>query len=164
MDTLVNIVAYSVGGLVAYMLLVNRLNHFLRPFRMDLAERGGRILANPGLAEAERDFLTFALDNAFNSRLVPVAALVLPFALAISAIKGTGPEDRRLGVSEARVVAFKALGSMAASNPLFGLIILLELVVFALVLLMIGRTTRGFQRIIVATLGRLGHSQSHSHP
>lgn len=67
-------------SLIAYLALKARLNRLAQPLRIQLAEVGERLLAEPGLPPARRNMIEFELEGAFGrSWKWLVAFAAIPF-------------------------------------------------------------------------------------
>jgi hypothetical protein len=71
------------GGLVVYAIAMRRLQRAVQPLRIELAEKGERLLASNYLSRDAKEHVRFLLDSAFGLRLV---LLVCLFSMPIFAI------------------------------------------------------------------------------
>jgi len=129
-------------GLV-YPVLMRALAAWVRPSRMELADLGRRLLARGDLPTAVEDGIRSDLHAATSARrmalyalVLPVMAIVVPIVLRASTAGGelreiarvaergdTGPDFRRF--------VQLALLSQAVANPLFTVIVALEVALIA---------------------------------
>ncbi len=120
---------------VGYMLLLRRLADVVQPIRLDIAEVGEKLLAS-SISERRKAQVAFYLDNAFNGLVLPLACLLLPAFFIVALIKIVTKskwEYPTVGNDERKISGLFTI-SVAAANPVFALVFLLELVIFMPVL------------------------------
>lgn len=134
-------------GLLLYPLILWRLNRFVEEDRMMLAQEGEMLLAEPDVSDELRSVVSWMLDNAYNGWMAVRVALLLPIA-AVLAVVG-----QRKAITDNKYYAqYRRLDrlftrSIYAANPFFAAICLLEWLVIAFVVLIIGRSRLVLQRI-----------------
>lgn len=126
------------GGLVAASYIHRRLMQAAQPLRLELAEKGELLLANPKLSKYERLFVTALLDSAFSNWTffviaifaVPVVAifLVVNPARLSSSMNRLLPQDNEL---KAMIADLSKLHDRITfyNHPIFMLIIEFELLI-----------------------------------
>jgi hypothetical protein len=123
--------------LCAFVWLRNRLSAAIQPKRLELAQRGETLLANPALNAEAKSYVRFLLDHAFGMRmflifgLFMIPAIVLIIILKIKT-KGIREIDLHSSISnkEARLdlIEFEKLHEDItwANNPLIQTVIEIE--------------------------------------
>jgi len=71
------------GTLVVYAIAIRRLQIAVQPLRIELAEKGERLLSSNDLSKDAKDHVRFLLDSAFGLRRVLLACLFLMPIFAI---------------------------------------------------------------------------------
>jgi hypothetical protein len=131
----------------AYLFVLRRLADVAQPYRLELAELGEQLLAEPCSPERKQQ-ASFYLDNAFKGWIAPFAALVLPFAAVTVLIRSDrrpalNPDDRRMSLLFGL--------SVFAANPLFGTVLAVELFVVTLCLALVLRQHAFANALLVLT-------------
>lgn len=88
------IVVYAVGAWAAYSFLRYRLLQAMQSSRLEFAERGERLLANPVLSNHHRAVLEFMLEHAYSRGVLVWAILVSPFAMLVMTFNRTYREKQ----------------------------------------------------------------------
>jgi hypothetical protein len=137
-----------------YPLLIWRLNRYMRPRRVRLAELGAALSRDKRLSETERASIHAMLDNAVSAFTAIGVMLVVPIAgttvLARRAILGrpSRPAWRETDAGATHDEFVKLyFTSISAANPACGLILWLELGVFVVLALLVGATSNLMQDI-----------------
>jgi hypothetical protein len=130
------------GGTCVYALILRRIADLAQPLRLQLAREGEWLLGNPWSREDEQ-VIRFMLDNAFNPLPMVVASIGLPIAIAVALVKAIAGKDqlpkttnRELRNRQVKVSGLFALSSFAA-NPVFGLIVLCEVLILGSILVLL---------------------------
>lgn len=114
---------------VAYLVLYRRLADMVQPVRLELAEIGERLLAS-SINERRKGQVSFCLDNAFNGLIMPIAAFIFPlcvFSTLIDIATKRRKMDVHVGDSEKKLTVLFII-SAAAANPIFALLVTVELI------------------------------------
>lgn len=124
-------VSFVVIGAAVYVFLARRLADLVQPLRLRLAREGEALLAS-SLDPDDARQVRFWLDNAFSA--VPAAIFVMMFPMLmtntlIGRLLGKHPKPLRSGAAMRRL-SLLFMASAFAANPLFGVIALLELILF----------------------------------
>jgi hypothetical protein len=108
-----------------YVLLLRRLAEIVQPFRLKMAEDGETLLAS-GLSERDEFQVRYYLDNAFSAKPMAAAAFMLPFFVLCDLVRSAlGRPPPRISLATSRLSFLFTLSAFAA-NPLFGIIVLVE--------------------------------------
>lgn len=79
------ILLYTAVSLILYIVACNRLLYLVQPLRIELAYLGEELLSRKDLAESEKGFIEFSLNNAYNRLLAWTAAIAFtPVVLFIA--------------------------------------------------------------------------------
>jgi hypothetical protein len=151
---------------VTYGLLLRRFATVAAPYRFQLAERGEKYLAlskNP----KEKNQIRFYLDNAFNPWIAIGASLALWIALFMVIMRSRDAEFVPTNEDEYDRICNLFTFSVFAANPLFGIIVALEIIVVTIVVLLaVGNFVlirRALIFMLEAQVRRLGVQQLHAH-
>jgi len=132
--------ALFVGIVAANLLLGAVFVRFLHPIREKMMEHAQHLLDRELLSDSERDALADVIDDATNpAEAIMIALLRMPRAIFLSVVdafqghlpKQAVTDDKLAHVS--RVIGLAFVLSLAA-NPIFGLIVLLELIILVVIL------------------------------
>jgi hypothetical protein len=147
-------VAVLVAISAVYILLLNRLARAAQPLRLKMAATGVRLIQSRSLSDGDRQSVIRALQHAYSvTPVIATAVSILPVAAFIIARGIVKPDARKQSLEMGKFSTQFILSSMATS-PIFGLIVLVELLLVALVLIVITGQL-GMMRAIVAALARL---------
>ena len=117
----------------------------MQPLRLELAERGEWLLANPRLPAYHRPILEFMLDNAYSGWVMVLSTVLIPIVFIEFVLR----PRRRAAMRAASNIADKEVRrefgcvdglffkSAIAANPLFACVVLVERVVLIAVLVLL---------------------------
>ena len=126
-----------------YLIIKNRLNAYLHPLRMRLAELGAERLADHSISDRDRSRIEFQLDNAYNGRIAWALVLLFPFFAARSLVESfIGVERSEASGSDDTAIMLLATMSVFATSPIALALFMIELLVFAVLFVPLGRSLR----------------------
>lgn len=141
------------------ILLQRRLDHWIQPVRMDMAEIGERLLEDDRLSARRKESVGVMLDTVYSGWMPVVIAIVLPFVVVGMAFDRKGREAaRRADPSDpdlkAELTGFEGMyiTSMLAQNIFVAPFIILEMILIALVLAIFGYSGKASNRALRAVL------------
>lgn len=131
---------YVFVAFTAYVWILNRLAKFAQPMRLKMAEDGFLALNDGSLTGDERRAVLLSLNLAFNPWPAVVAAFLFPWAAIYFLVRAliAGKSKIRQRSPIVANISWKFLLSSMAANPLFGLVLLVELLAFMGVLILLG--------------------------
>jgi hypothetical protein len=141
-------ILWAVALVLAYPLILWRLNGFVEPDRMRLAETGERLLQRSDLSREDRNMVEWMMGNAFNGWIAVAAVFAFPLAAVLMLLSGAWRE-RFLSRSSARSMEVKNEMAMIrrlffisifAANPLFGIAVITERLMISAVIAIFGNT------------------------
>jgi hypothetical protein len=112
---------------IAYGFVIRRLAEFMQGYRLRLAQEGEEYIIRCR-TQTERAQIRFYLDNALNPWLMIWTAVLLPSIMAMQLFKPENPDFEMTDPGTHNEIACLFLFSALAANPLFALIVLLEIV------------------------------------
>jgi len=149
------------AAFLLYLILKNRLNAFVHPLRMRLADLGAAALEDKGLSDRSKASVEFQLDNAYNGRVAWAFVLLLPFAAVKSLIDSIiGREKSEPSRGEETAIMVLATISVFATSPIAAFLFAIEVLLVAVLFLPLGGSMRIMERILEKAEGSW---QNHHH-
>lgn len=151
------------GAVILYGFCLRRLAEFAHPYRLKLAEIGEKYLAVCDDFEEKTEIL-FYLDNATNPWFLISASMLFPILLVWILIRSGNLERKHKDDTTYLKIIENFNISVFSANPLFGTIVILELVVFALISILIAGNIVKIRRAIMLLLQQKAgrHATAHS--
>ena len=114
---------------VGYLLLCRRLADMAQPIRLKIAETGERLLAS-SINDRRKSQVRFYLDNAFSGLIMPIVTLLLPLCCLVAFCEIITKQQHKamhMGDDEQKLSGFFVI-STAAANPIFALLVAIEVI------------------------------------
>jgi hypothetical protein len=143
------VVVLSLG----YAFTVRRLAELVHTYRLRLAEQGEKYLRLCNTTE-EREQVLFYLDNALNPWLLIWSAILLPVIMIMLLFKSDNPELDITDTGLYNEINYLFISSILAANPLFGIIVIIEMIIFGLPSLLVAGNLLLVRRAIKVFLTR----------
>lgn len=134
------------GALVGYPLTSRLSLKYIQPKRLQLAQIGKQILRHPDAEPKLKELVRSMLDDAYSSRVMIVMTAFVPLAGLVALFK----KQTRMPVTQSAEVKglldeFVDLHILAtsAANPLFAILVAIEMAALTLLLFPFGQGSRG---------------------
>lgn len=132
------LIAVSTGLALIYLYVGHRLRQFMQPIRLEIAEEGEELLADPSVPESIKGNLRFILDYTFSTQAAflivvfhPIAWFVRKPRAAIASAHARLDSDQKRAV---RDVYRKGLMCVVANSPFTFVLFCLEILLFDIIL------------------------------
>ena len=138
---------------IFYGFILRRLAEFLQAYRLRLAEKGEEYIIRCR-TETERGQIRFYLDNALDPRLMMWTAIILPVTMASQLFKPENPYFEITDSGAHNEIACLFLFSVLAANPLFAVIVILEIIAVFLPSILVAGNAAMIKRAVKVFLRR----------
>ena len=145
---------------LGYGLFVRRLAELVQPLRLQLAERGEKYLAVSKDGK-EQSSVKFYLDNALNPWISIWASILLPMLAAYQSIWPSSPKFVATDEREYRRISALFTISVLSANPLFGLIIIIELADGTILIVIFSGNINVLFRVALTLIERQANKHDH---
>lgn len=150
-----------VAIVVAYPLVMRGLAAMVQPARLELAEVGRDILALRDVPDVTKDAVRLLLQDVYEWRIMPALALAMPALVVSRALRAKSVGLWTVGSPDARARIDRFmrlyLGSAAAANPIFTIVVAVEFVALFAVLYPVGK----LQQLRDLLYGAVGEADRH---
>lgn len=141
-----------------YLITKNRMNAYVHPLRMRLADLGAARLADEKLSDRMRSRIEFQLDNAYNGRIAWGLVILMPYAAVRSLIESfVGKEKAERGDSDYSAIMLLSTISVFATSPIAAVLFLIEMLVLGLLFVPLGAALRTMENTLERAEGTLQH-------
>lgn len=132
------VLAVTAGSLVAYPFVMRGLAEAVQPKRLQLAQVGHELTHHPKVPDKTKQAVDELLDDAFDWKLMVIAAVVLPVTLVRTLVNrhSVNPLPTESNDAADKFGRFSALFTLSAAvaNPLFSVVVALELILAGFVI------------------------------
>lgn len=139
--------------------LQNRLDHWIQPVRMDMAEIGERLMEDERLSEPRKESVGVMLDTLYSGWMPILIAIVLPIFAVVMAFDPKGREKARQADPtdadmKAELSGFEGMyiSSLLAQNVVLAPILIVEMALIAVALAACGYSAKALNRALRAVL------------
>ncbi len=151
------------GAVILYGFCLRRLAEFAHQYRLRLAEIGEKYLAICDDPDEKTEIL-FYLDNAMNPWFLVSVSALFPMIFVYILIRRENRERKHKDDSTYSSILELFNISVFAANPLFGIVVVLEIVAFSLLSILVAGNIVMIKRAILLLLRREAgrHVAAHS--